>query len=806
MSKKTPSTHVSANPKPRHAFRSQPPAVRAYVAAVIVAGAALVAFSITQPMTRGLATFLGLLTISVLTAAVKMSLPLAIGESSLSFSYVANFASVIVLGTWPTVVIGAVTAWSQCTFRMRTRNPVYQTLFSMATLALSAAGASVAYQLAQPPLVHPWWAQFGAAGVAASVYFLINTVLVSLAISLTSREFVLPTWKKNFLWSAPSYVLGAGLAMVIVDLVRDGSRWWVVIFSLPVYLTYRSFLAYSDRIVDEQRQVRELADVQQATIEALAQAIGAKDRTSPHHLRRMQACSEGLARAVGLTDAEVLGIKTAAMLHDIGHLAVPEHILSKVGRLSDEEYDRLKTHPKVGAEIIRSVPFPYPVASLILSHHERWDGRGYPECLKGGEIPAGARILAVADCFTAMLSDRPHRPARTYAEAIATLRENGGSALDPALVERFIEILPDVENQLRSASRLAEPNSTGSKTAEPDQAFTDIARAHLEEQMLLDISQALSTSLRVSDVVALLSSSMVEFVPFVSCALFLFDEESQLFLCRHVAGTQHDEIRAIMATEVGSLAAILPAQPIQGLVRGAPGTRIQSVLVAPLKAEDRTIGALALYHSNRDTYTSDHRRLLGLVAAQAAAVIDNALVFERAHEQSLTDVLTGLPNRRNFERQFGQELARVERQQGRLSLLVLDMDRFKQINDRFGHQAGDRALKQVAQVLRSSLRMYDVCARFAGDEFMVVLGDCDPIQAERRRYELKSAIVGMPFEPAPGQSAHLDVSIGVASFPEDGQTVDEMMAVADRRMYADKANRKSSPVGGPGGAPRHLWP
>jgi len=779
----------------RRGLTSQPVAVQAYLSAVALAGTAVVAYALTTGASAEPATFVGLLIVSVLTSSIRISLPLAGGGSTLSFSYVATFASLLVLGTWPAVLISAVTGLSSGLFRRDARNPPHQILFSMATLALSAAGAGLAHQLVLPPVLHLWWTHIGAAAAAATVYFVINTNLVSLAVALSSRQSLGPVWQRHFLWSAPSYYIGAGLAVVLVELSQWGLQWWAVIFSLPVYMTYRSFRAYSDRIADEQRQVRELADVQVATIEALALAIEAKDRTSHDHLRRMQAYSEGLAKAIGLSDTEIRGIKTAAMLHDIGNLAVPEHILSKSGRLTDEEYNRLKVHPRVGAEIIRSVPFPYPVASLILAHHERWDGRGYPEGLKGNAIPAGARILAVADCFTAMLSGRPHRQARTYAEAIATLRENGGSGLDPTLVERFIEILPDVEYQLHGGRTLAESSHSSARIVETDKALIDIAGAHREEQMLHNISQALSASLRVSDTLALVSSSMVECVPFVSCALFLYDDESQLFLCRHVAGTQHDGIRAMLATQVDSLADMLPAQPIQGRTPGVPGARIQSALAAPLQIGDETIGALVLYHTDRDAFAADQRRLLGRVAAQAAAVIANAMVFERTQEQSLTDVLTGLPNRRYLDRQFGQELARAQRHQGRLSLLVLDMDRFKQINDGFGHQAGDRALKEVAQVLRSSLRVYDVCARFAGDEFVVVLGDCDPAQAERRRQELQLAIAELPFEPAPGQSLALGVSIGVASFPEDAQTADEMIAIADRRMYADKAGRKSTAIG-----------
>ena len=797
------SAQVSGSPHARRSVRSRLPGAAAVASVAVVAGAALAGGSLLLGLTGEFATFFGLLVVSVLTSGIRISLPLAGGGSSLSFAYVASFASLLVLGTWPTVLIAAATGWAQNAFRTRSRSPMRENLFGMATLALSAAGASVAFQFALPPLAHSWWTQIGAAAAAASACFLINTSLISLTVSTTSRESMPQIWQKNFVWSVPGYYIGAGLAVVIVELSQAGLQWWAVVFAMPVYLMYRSFRAHSDRIVDEQRQVRELADVQLATIEALALAIEAKDCTGRDHLRRMQAYSEGLARAVGLPEPEIRGVKTAAMLHDIGNLAVPEHILSKSGRLTDEEYNRLKVHPGVGAEIIKCVRFPYPVASLILSHHERWDGRGYPEGLKGDEIAPGARILAVADCFTAMLSGRPHRPARTYAEAIATLRENGGSALDPALVERFIEILPDMEYQLHASRPVADGGRPASRTNGADKALTDIAGAHREQQMLHGISQALNASLRVSDTLALVSSSMVQCVPFVSCALFLFDEECQLLLCRHVAGIQHDGIRAMVAAHVESLAGMLPAQPLQGR---APGARIQSVLVSPLQIEDHTLGALALYHTDREAFTADHRRLLGRVATQAATVIANAVEFERTQEQSLTDVLTGLPNRRYLDRQFAQELARAQRQQGRLSLLVLDMDRFKQINDGFGHQAGDRALKEVAHILRSSLRVYDVCARFAGDEFVLVLGECDPAQAERRRQELQSAIAALPFVPARGQQVQLAVSIGAASFPEDGHTVDDMMAVADRRMYADKASRKTTPVLAQDHPYPHLWP
>ena len=179
------------------------------------------------------------------------------------------------------------------------------------------------------------------------------------------------------------------------------------------------------------------------------------------------------------------------------------------------------------------------------------------------------------------------------------------------------------------------------------------------------------------------------------------------------------------------------------------------------------------------------------VASQAAPVIANAVVFERAQEQSLTDGLTGLPNRRYMEQHFGQELARAQRSGGHVSVLLLDMDKFKQINDEFGHHAGDQALKEVAQVLRTGLREYDVSARFAGDEFVVILGNCDRDQAERRWRELQDGVAAVVFEPAPGRRVPLGISVGAATFPFDGKNAEELVASADRRMYQDKAARKA---------------
>jgi putative nucleotidyltransferase with HDIG domain len=232
---------------------------------------------------------------------------------------------------------------------------------------------------------------------AATTYFLLNTGLVATAIALSTRAPIFGTWHNNFLWSAPSYFVGALSAAFAAWFVTHAGYWVAPLTFAPLYLTYRTYKVYMGRIDDEQRHVLQTSDLHLATIEALARAIDAKDQTTQMHIRRVQVYATGLAHALRLSEPEIQGIKTAALLHDIGKIAVPEHILSKPGPLTQEEFQKIRIHPQVGAEIIAAVPFPYPVAPLILSHHERWDGKGYPQGLAGTDIPLGARILTIVD-------------------------------------------------------------------------------------------------------------------------------------------------------------------------------------------------------------------------------------------------------------------------------------------------------------------------------------------------------------------------------------------------------------------------
>jgi diguanylate cyclase (GGDEF)-like protein/putative nucleotidyltransferase with HDIG domain len=798
-------------------MRTLPLAARLFVSAVIILGAGLlVAFfpirSFESPW-----LFLLLLMLSSITSVFKVNLPLARSGSTMSVSYAVDFASLLLLGPNETMLVAAASAWSQCTFRIKERNPLYRTFFSMACLVITVQVAGTVCGLlgGTPGVLDILTLPKPLVG-AATAYFLINTAMIATAIALSTRQNIVKIWNENFLWSAPSYFVGAGAAALAVGVFSFVSvRWLLPLAAAPLYLTYRTYKVYLGRIDDEQRHVREMADLHLATIEALALAIDAKDQTSQSHIRRVQLYAAALARALGMTENDIQGVKTAALLHDIGKLAVPEHILSKPGPLTPEEFQKIRAHPKVGADIISAVPFPYPVSPLILSHHERWDGKGYPAGLKGDEIPLGARILSVVDYFDALMAERPYHKAMGFDAAIGLLQQEAAKGLDPNVVNKFIELLPALQIEAatleQTMRRTSAPEDHGQSigrpatglTPEPTKknVFDDIALAHREIYALYEIAQAMGTSLGVSDTMALISAKLSNLVPFSCAALFLYDEESETLRCRFATGTDAEIIQQI-AVHTGEGLTGWVARNRRALVNARPSadleaaglsqlqTNLQSALVCPLLFSERFIGTLSVYHVDAAFYRDDHRRLLDRVSEQAAAVINNSMLFEQTKEDSLTDPLTGLPNTRFLFMHLTRELARAERLKSEVSLLVMDLDNFKSINDSHGHHVGDRALCEVARVLRTAIRPYDICVRYAGDEFMVVLSGCSVDEAEQKRTELQRGIDEVYFEARPGKRVQLGISVGAAVFPHDAESYESLLATADSRMYQDKSRRK----------------
>jgi diguanylate cyclase (GGDEF)-like protein len=537
--------------------------------------------------------------------------------------------------------------------------------------------------------------------------------------------------------------------------------------------------------------------VHASLVEALATAIDAKHDPSGKRLQRRRLYASAMAEAIGLPQADIAAVRTAALLLDIGQLAVPAHILPKPGPLSVEEFHKIRIHPQVSADLIQHVPLPPAVAAFVRSHHERWDGKGYPEGLAGEAIPVGARLLAVVDCYDALVNERPYRDRLLRDAALTVLREEAGKSLDPALVDRFVTLLPTIE------PRQAAESPSGS-------SLESIVSARREDVALFEISQAITAGIGVEGTAQLLAQKLRRVIPYSSTVLYLFDTQERSFRPAFSEGVEADMLAVMhVAADTGMFGqsvreqrAVANGDPSSCMAERASGTRLRSSIVCPLYGEhDDLLGALAVYHVAPGCYTQDECRLLEMVARQAGPVVGHALQLARAQEDALTDPLTGLPNTRFLWMHLTQELARAARQGSRLALLIVDVDNFKAVNDNEGHPVGDIALRELAAVLRQSVRPYDVCARYGGDEFVIMMPECGREEAEERLRHLQTQIREHPVRLADGRTLALAVSIGAAVFPRDGDTSEALLASADTRMYQDKHRWRDTDGEAPGTDP-----
>ena len=705
------------------AFTDRPRAARFFIGAVIAAGLGALFLQPPGASYAHPAVFLALLSAAAVASVFKVELPLSHHGATMSLSFAFEFASLLMLGTHATMVIAASSAWVQCTAARGQRNPLHRTAFSMAALVVTSLGVGAVFQTLGG---RGGWNLTTVGGglespaiVAATSYFVLNTLLVASAVSLETSQPFRKVWNEHAVWSALGYVVGAGAAAAGSALYETPNAGLIPVVLIPLYLIHRTYGLYFDRVDTEQGRVREMSDLHLATVEALALAIDAKDQTATSSIRRVRTYAAGMGQAMGMSEPDVQGLRTAALLHDIGKLAVPEHILSKPGPLTQEEFQRMQVHPQVGAEIIAHVPFPYPVAPIIQSHHERWDGKGYPSGLSGQAIPFGARILAAVDYFDALSSDPPFHEALSRDEALEQVKQEAGKAFDLAVVETLVRLMPQLEASAALEIEPAHPvrlqsrrkNSSGAVEAPQKNVLQDIALAHREIHALYEIAQSMGTSLGVADTMALVASKLSNLVPLKACALFLHEESGDLLRCRFATGVDAELLQTLVVQHGDGLVGwvgrnhrpLVNARPAADLeAAGVNGvTSLMSALVFPLLFDDRLIGTLAVYHTEQGCYTDDHRRLLDRVAEQAAGVINNSVVFEQTKRDSLTDPLTGQPNTRFMFVPLTRELARAERLGSEMSLLVMDLDGFKEINDCHGHHVGDRALREVARVLRN---------------------------------------------------------------------------------------------------------
>jgi diguanylate cyclase (GGDEF)-like protein/putative nucleotidyltransferase with HDIG domain len=534
------------------------------------------------------------------------------------------------------------------------------------------------------------------------------------------------------------------------------------------------------------------------TIKALALAIEAKEQSTQGHLERLSAYSMELGRVLSLSDEEMEALGAAVLLHDIGKLAVPEQIINKPGRLTPEEFEKMKIHPLIGAEILSHVNFPYPVVPIVEAHHERWDGAGYPFGKKGEEIPMGARILAVLDCLDALSSERPYRRALPLTEALEQVATLAGTQYDPKVVAALKENWPRLR-ELTAVSTHRRGAAAGDDRYEnamqADGSFlTSIAAARQEAQMLFEISHDLGNSLSLDETLSLLSARLRRLVPYNSIVVYV-KSDNQL-LPQHIAG-DHFRVLSTLTPHIGEGLSGWVAEKGTPILNGNPALEFGSIadrsrvpdltsaVSVPLNSPSATIGVLTLYRAaDTESFNRDDLRILLAISSKVALSMENALRFQQAESSATTDYLTGLPNARSLFVHLDEEISRCKREGNSLAIMVCDLDGFKLINDQFGHLEGNKVLHLFSQLLRSASRNYDYVGRMGGDEFVIIAPGLKPdaaaMRAERMNESAMEAGTRVCGEPT------LTVSVGSAFLPEDGEDAEQLLAVADQRMYAQK--------------------
>lgn len=866
-------------------MKSYSTAARAFISFVCALGLTALLFALWGPGVRG-DKFLFLPTLLAMAAAgvagtrkIYLLRTREQGQSRyVTLGFLVTFATLLALGVRAGVLAGIMSAfcadmYTYSTDKYKRRLQWHQILFNAASIAITAWCAGRVFAALNGTIGHVESRSLLAVMSAMLCYFLINTCSLALVLSLCSYRRFLLIWREDFWWAFPLHMMGAAYVALAIMFIHDVP---MILFAASVVpFAYHYYKMYGDHVAQKQALIEELeagremlGDLYSSTVKSLATAIAAKDQYTHAHIHRVQHYAVAVAQKLGVTGDEMEAIRTGAVLHDIGKLGVPDYVLLKPGKLSEDEYAKMKLHPVIGADILEPVNFPWPVVDVVRHHHERWDGKGYPDGLAGEAIPLGARILTVADVYDALTTDRPYRPAWPHEQTEAYLIAQAGIQFDAGVVSAFISIVGDMaaatpyaENEAQSAR----DEDGGQAVSASSQTSRQIGRTASELWVLYDVGNTLGSAAPMQERLRLLGGNLTRIMPGTTCAFMLYDTPEEVRCAplapersvpldagnasapegrehrsgrnpRALAGAGKDEddkddarnlyadARGLHLIAAAGLNAdllydhpyIQPNTPsaraaAEGKTyRGAycadglapslsrpPERPIESILIVPLKSgttdDSETLGVMTFYHHAPDAFTKDDENLLTMIADQVQA----ALCLNRAHDQTRseanTDALTGLHNMR-YLRHATDALLYAPDAPGTtgFALLYLDLDNFKNVNTLYGHPTGSQVLSDVAGLLPRELRPSDVAVRYGGDEFVVILPHASLEGARDVAARIRAAI--RSYRPAFladfDAACRLDVSIGIACCPHDGASMEELVAVADQRMYDNKMAQK----------------
>ena len=760
-------------------YRLLPQRGQFFVAVVAIAGTAVIVHSIADVWRESLGPrWLILAVLTLLSGSATVKLPSVPATISISETFV--FTSVLLYGPSAGTTIVALDGLIISAWFARRRKELYRIAFNMAAPALSIWIAAQAYFLfpGVKPLIS---SSLGINQIVLPLlaftflHFVINSLLIAIAVAFETGRNVWDIWRRDFLWLSLNYFGGASVSALLVVYTRDIDPAYLSVIVPLLLILYFTFKIPMARVEDTNRHLTKVNSLYLSTIETLALAIDAKDQVTHGHIRRVQTFAVELARSIGITDHEQLkAIEASALLHDMGKLAVPEHILNKPGKLTDAEFEKMKLHASIGADILSSIEFPYPVVPIVRHHHENWDGTGYPAGLSGIDIPIGARILSVVDCFDALTSDRPYRPRLSSEAATKILLDRRTAMYDPMVVDAFIRLQPVLVSQTE-AGRSEVPQLEQRTPSSDPRRLVPRMNEQGDEVSLFRVYQILAdaSDRPWQDTADLILHRLNSVIAFDAAVVLVYDPTADELVCETVQGEALSSLKgrrlkvgqglsgwvaAHKRTVVNSPGALDSDEGHPALLRD-----FLSSMSAPILRGDALVGVVTLYALSAETFTRRHAEIIEGVASHLSPLLRR----RRSVGQSSRPLLDGhlaAPHLDQYLRQF------LERRSNRsLFLLVLRVSA--------SIDSSQWKLPQVVSEVYANLRGGDLV--FVCDEHTLVclISDGDGASARAAGDRIINAS-NEPMRPR--------FSAAVVSLPEHGST---LAALLDRAELAlDRAS------------------
>jgi len=667
--------------------------------------------------------------------------------------------------------------------------------FSLGVQATVISTASFMLQSLLPPWLNdPAFRLF----IAAVALFIANTFPAAILRRLTEEQRLGNLWRSSYFWAFPYYLVCAALAQVIHVGRSAFSSGTSLLVLVALYLAYRHYRAQKMEWHIRETHADDVAALHLRAIEGLALAVEAKDNSNTRgHIRRVQIYTVGIGKSMGLAATELEALQAGALLHDIGKLAVPEYILTKPGKLTPEEFAKVKVHPLVGAEIVEQMQFPYPVAPIVRAHHEKWDGSGYPYGLKGENIPIGARILSVADCLDAMISDRAYRKGIPIADAMAQIVGESGKSFDPKVVKVLEQQYANLEQRAKIQAAQGPVLSTEvrvEKGAAPDAGLdlcglpggvhgedflTTINAAAREEQLLREIAAA-GTSLDPPETMKRIEAALARKIP---CdALVFFVRHANALKAEYATG-RNSEYLTQLQVPLGEGLTGWVGQNLQPVVNGNPAVDpgfhsgsadpLQSVLSLPLIGSQGLVAVLALYRNKKDAFSRADLQLVSAVVPNITSALENALAHREVESLANLDRLTGAYTRSQLIRFLDEELSRARRNEQPVTLLIVEVTEYWKLAESHGQPKADELLIAVGKRLRQASRDYDRLGRIAENRYALVLPGMKPAYMTAILDRMREIAV---------ESGNAEIKLGGSFYPDNGDGARNLLSVGEQKL------------------------